>query len=236
MSVLAVFLERAGIATIVIGLVREHLEKTRPPRALWVPFELGRPLGGWTDDGKFQLDVLRAGIGLLDASGPVVLEDFALEDPAAQDDPAWQAPETSSAKTFSDEFDEIQKLWQQAHKAGKLPCNRQQSVAGVSGLSIQGSFEWLNSLHQDKPLPAHDSDQNITDMMRIRFCADDIKAYYAELAFAEGNPSSNQVGRWFWHHSKAGQVLRDIRQQNLESDNDLRAFVCGRLLVPGAWL
>ena len=233
---LAVFLERAGIATIVFGLVREHLEKTRPPRALWVPFELGRPLGGWSKDGGFQLEVLQAGLDLLDASGPVVLKDYAIEDPAASDDLAWQPPETSSAKTFKDEFDEIEKLWQQACQAGKLPSSRLQSVSGVSGLSIRESFDWLNCLHQDRPFPANDSKQNITDMMRVRFCADDIKAYYAELAFTTGNPTSRQLGSWFWQQSQAGQTLRDIRQANIESDNDLRAFVCGRLLVPGAWL
>jgi hypothetical protein len=36
------FLEREGIPTTGISLVREHTEKIRPPRALWVTFELGR--------------------------------------------------------------------------------------------------------------------------------------------------------------------------------------------------
>lgn len=236
MSVLAVFLERAGITTIVVGLVREHLEKTRPPRALWVPFELGRPLGGWTAEGEFQLDVLRASLDLLETSGPVVLEDFAFDDPAATEDPAWQAPRTSSATTFQQEFDQVEKLWQAACNSGRLPSGRSQSVAGVSGLSIRDSFDWLLCLHEGKPFAAQDNDHKINDMMRTRFCADDVKAYYAELAFSNGHPTSKQVGEWFWHQSQAGQVLRDIRQANLQSDDELRAFVCGRLLVPGAWL
>ena len=37
-------LERQGSATSGIGLVREHTETVRPPRALRVTFELGRPL------------------------------------------------------------------------------------------------------------------------------------------------------------------------------------------------
>jgi len=180
--------------------------------------------------------VLRAGIDLLAAPGPVVLEDFTSEDPNASEDANWQPPQTDSAKTFREEFDAIEKLWDQASSAGKLPSKRSQSISGVSGLSIRESFEWLHSLHEDKPFPAHASDQNIADMMRTRFCADDIKTYYAELAFAGGNPASKQLGTWFWQQSQAGQALRDIRQANLESDNDLRAFVCGRLLVPGAWL
>jgi len=42
---LAHFFEDEGISTVVIALVREHAEAIRAPRALWVPFELGRPLG-----------------------------------------------------------------------------------------------------------------------------------------------------------------------------------------------
>ncbi len=45
MGALGHFLERQGIPTTGISLVREHTEVVRPPRALWVTFELGRPLG-----------------------------------------------------------------------------------------------------------------------------------------------------------------------------------------------
>src|SRR4029450_2003444 len=38
-------LEPQGPPTAAISLVREHPEVPRPPRALWVTFELGRPLG-----------------------------------------------------------------------------------------------------------------------------------------------------------------------------------------------
>jgi hypothetical protein len=38
---------------VQISLVREHTEKINPPRALWVPFELGRPVGP-PDEPAFQ--------------------------------------------------------------------------------------------------------------------------------------------------------------------------------------
>lgn len=37
-------LERQGIATVAIQLLREVAEKVQPPRALWVPFPHGYPL------------------------------------------------------------------------------------------------------------------------------------------------------------------------------------------------
>ena len=45
MSALAHMLEERGTPTTVIALARNQAEKTRPPRALFVPFQLGRPLG-----------------------------------------------------------------------------------------------------------------------------------------------------------------------------------------------
>ena len=57
------FLEDEGVPTVQISLIREHTEIIKPPRALWVPFMLGRPLGV-PDDGEFQKRVLRSALAL----------------------------------------------------------------------------------------------------------------------------------------------------------------------------
>lgn len=64
MSALSYFLERDGLATTGISLVRENTENMQPPRALWVPFPLGRPLGK-PGDAAFQHRVIAAGLALL---------------------------------------------------------------------------------------------------------------------------------------------------------------------------
>ena len=66
MGALGHFLEREGIPTTGISLVREHTEVMQPPRALWVTFVLGRPLGA-PDDPALQTRVLEAALALLDA-------------------------------------------------------------------------------------------------------------------------------------------------------------------------
>jgi hypothetical protein len=48
-SALGHYLEEEGIPTVAISLIRPQTEKTKPPRALWVPFELGRPFGPPSD-------------------------------------------------------------------------------------------------------------------------------------------------------------------------------------------
>jgi hypothetical protein len=73
-------------------LIRPQAENTRPPRALWVPFELGRPFGPPTDP-TFQRRVIVAALRLLEREdGPVVIEDFEDDDPRGEPDPAWRQP------------------------------------------------------------------------------------------------------------------------------------------------
>ena len=58
-------LERQGIATLVIQLLREVAERVRPPRALFVPFPHGYPLGV-PEDVHQQHSVLEAALRLLE--------------------------------------------------------------------------------------------------------------------------------------------------------------------------
>jgi len=71
-------LERRGIATVVIQLLRNVAERVRPPRALYVPFHHGYPLDEPANAAK-QHAVLEAALRLLETpeSQPPVLEDFA---------------------------------------------------------------------------------------------------------------------------------------------------------------
>ena len=74
MGALAHYLEAEGVPTTQVSLIREHTETIHPPRALWVPFELGRPLGAPEDPG-LQRRVLLAALNLLEApEGPVLLD------------------------------------------------------------------------------------------------------------------------------------------------------------------
>ena len=75
-GLLAGVLERLGMATVCIALVRSVAEKVGPPRALAIPFRFGAPLGE-ANDAAGQTAVLRAALSLLEAPGPPpVLRDY----------------------------------------------------------------------------------------------------------------------------------------------------------------
>jgi hypothetical protein len=69
--------EYAGITTVSISVLREITEKTRPPRALFVPFPLGYPLGE-RDNAELQTRIIKAAFALLSRNDCPVLEPFTL--------------------------------------------------------------------------------------------------------------------------------------------------------------
>lgn len=68
-------IEYTGMTTVSISLLREITEKTRPPRALYVPFPLGYPLGE-PHNAELQTRVIRAAFALLSRNDCPVLEEF----------------------------------------------------------------------------------------------------------------------------------------------------------------
>src|SRR5262249_24072253 len=61
--------------TTSISLIREHTEKVKPPRALFVPFPFGHPLGE-ANDPELQARVVRAALALIGRETGPVLEDY----------------------------------------------------------------------------------------------------------------------------------------------------------------
>lgn len=66
---IAAELERRGITTVCIALLRDVVEKVRPPRALAVPFPHGYPLDAPLEPER-QLRVIEAALKLCEVEGP----------------------------------------------------------------------------------------------------------------------------------------------------------------------
>lgn len=76
-GLVAAELERQGIATVAIQLLRRVAERVRPPRALFVPFRHGYPLDAPGEPAR-QTAVIEAAFRLLEDKDarPPLLADF----------------------------------------------------------------------------------------------------------------------------------------------------------------
>lgn len=76
-SLVGAELERQGITTVVLQLLRLAAERVGPPRSLLVPFRHGFPLGR-PGDPMFQHRVMEAALALMENSAgpPPVLATF----------------------------------------------------------------------------------------------------------------------------------------------------------------
>lgn len=68
-------IERAGITTVSISLLHEVTDVLRPPRALFVPYKLGFPLGE-ANNSALQHRIIAAAFALLARNDVPVIEDF----------------------------------------------------------------------------------------------------------------------------------------------------------------
>ena len=147
MGGLAHYIEDEGVPTTQISLIREHTEKIRPPRALWVSFELGRPLGV-PDDADFQMRVASAALDLLEAPGGPVLEDFPEDAPPVEGPAALVCPVSFALSDADDSDTEKLKAKFVEEIALMHPWydrafeKRKRTTVGVSGMEPEsmGSF------------------------------------------------------------------------------------------------
>jgi hypothetical protein len=201
-------LEARGTPTVAIGLVRPQMERTRPPRGLWTPFQLGRPLGE-PGDPEFQRRVLMRALGLLERrDGPVILEDFPDDPPNWSDTPGWEPPSSLAIETPSSPADweaALKREMAALHSAWQRACARYGRT--TIGLSGQAPELWPACIGQflvgQLPTPP---------------------------------PSSRQIDAWFWSETIAGRLLIALRSMALQSENNALRTVGGRFFVPAQYL
>ena len=68
-------IERAGMSTVSISLLREVTEVIRPPRALFVPYPMGYPLGA-PQQPALQHRIIAAALSLLKRTNVPIIEEF----------------------------------------------------------------------------------------------------------------------------------------------------------------
>ena len=229
MSVLARVFEEAGLTTVAIALVREHAERVRPPRALWVPFYFGYTMGK-PDDPKFQHQVLAAALATLDADSGPVLADY------PDDAGPIGLPQASEVTTPSngdakplDAAGEITALrgyyerWQE---------QRGRTAVGVTGIPqrrFRGIIRFLEAYAESDEADMDERPADVSVPQFVRYCADDLKAFCYEARMAQRpDDSETDIHTWFWGETAVGSLIDSITQRlNATGDAKLQATAYG---------
>lgn len=226
--------------------MREHTERIAPPRALWVPFPLGRPFGA-PDEPEFQQRVLRATLDLLNRESGPVLEDFPDDAPGqTAGDEAWACPlplpsppePATDAEAFAQQLlAEVGRMkpWheQALRKHGRtafgLTGLGPERVDEVAGLVAAAAFDVIG----EKPDGA-----KMDVPLLVRFAADDMRAFYMEAAAAQPvatRPTPDEIGRWLYGETVLGDAFYRARDALTAHEDDRALQGAGRAMVPGAY-
>lgn len=214
--------------TTGISLVRENTASMCPPRALWVSFPLGRPLGKPGDE-AFQHRVVTAALDLLNRPAGPVLEDFPEDAPSMDtaDSPAcpvsfvnrveatdtWKGKLTNEWRTLKPWYD----LARRNHHG--------RTLVGISDKSPEENIASLGELLDQARLP-------VNDLAWFKHAIEDLKVFYLEALTAQpGAYNHAAVQHTFWHDTLLGTALQAVyRQFRQLEDPRLRAFA--RIIAP----
>ncbi|MGH8619466.1 MAG: hypothetical protein ACREUW_17390 [Burkholderiales bacterium] len=235
MGALGHYLEAEGIATTQISLVREHTAAINPPRALWVPFILGRPFGV-PGDAAFQMRVLKAALHLLTIKAGPALVDYLEEAPApaAEDTAGMVCPvsfgsgeATDLPSRFTREVEDLAQWYDLAVQ------RRGRTTVGLSGFTAAEAARYVISYLGATPAPVFREGLSAGDALKL--VTEDLRAYYFEAAGAQpGAPRAADLARWFWHDTAAGRLFVELQKAGkASSDESVRQFVT-RTLIPRA--
>lgn len=216
--------------------MREHSKAIKPPRALWVPYELGRPLG-LPNDAEFQKRVLRACLGLLEADSGPVLEDYPEDIPAdAIDDdlvgmscpielPPLPLDESELASSLLQEIAQIAPWYELAVN------QRGRTTVGISELEITAAARFLADFIEDSSTPSPRPELKIGPM--LKFVCEDLKAFYSEAMSAQpGMSSSLAVENWLFNETALGKILWSFREEHTDHHDPYTKYLAQRSLIP----
>lgn len=225
MSALSHYLESEGLATTGISLVREHTEAMAPPRALWVPFALGRPLGA-AGDAAFQHRVIAAALALLDRPRGPVLKDFPEPAPDDRSGEPWSCPVRFPRAEAGQDAADVAR----AELAGLATWHalamqrRGRTVAGVSGLTVEQCLELVIEACRIG---------GAGDVRGLKAAVEDLRTHYVEAVTARpGAPPAGAIDAMLWDGSALGRILRRLAARGAGSNDAAMRFFATDSLVP----
>ena len=242
MGALANFIERAGVATTSISLIREQSEAVRPPRALWVPFALGRPFGS-ADDAEFQKQVMRAAFGMLDTATEPTIEDYPVDAPTEAEPHDWVCPVSFPvADDDSIAARLVAEVTRLAPWSAETRSTRGRTLFGVTGAApdqvdrVARALGAIAERGDVTRLPNEDVDWTFDMPLLIRHLADDLRTFYHEAIAAQpgpGAPNHEALTNWIFSGTALGDALQAIAEHLTDEGSPMSLLVRGFLIPEG---
>ena len=227
------------MATTGISLIRPHTEVIKPPRALWVPFQLGRPLGA-PNDPVFQRKVLMALLGLLSAPSGPVLEDFPEDEPENDEITVLACPVNFTRSLDEDEDGDATKTALRREITAMRPWydmavnKRKRTTVGAGNIELENLGDFIYAfLEGNDPTNPRD---DIPISNTLKLAIEDLKAYYIEgitTQPGQENAPSQVLQDWFWDETVAGRVLLELKKVCEASEDKMMSLIGAHFIVPG---
>jgi hypothetical protein len=192
---------------------------------------------GQPNDVEFQQRVLRACLGLLEASSGPVLEDYPEDVPADADSgdmigmscqielPQPPSNESQLTRSLLQEIGQIMPWYELAVN------QRHRTTVGISELDIADAARFLIDFIEDSSTPSPRPEVEVGPM--LKFACEDLKAFYSEAMSAQpGMSTSMAVESWLWDETVLGKLLWKFREENLDHPDAYTRYLAQRSLIP----
>ena len=217
----------------------------RPPRALFVPFELGRPFGP-PNKPEIQRQVLIEALTLLERRDGPIIEDFVTHSiyhkGIEEENEGWTCP-INLAKPTNDltdtqklSFDLKQEvILLQPWSKRSIESSKGRRLDGLTTYSPEEIIDLLVSFIENPDIISFIPNQPIGRALKI--ISDDLKNFYFQSAMAKPkNISDVKLGNWFYGDTLAGKLLIEIRAICLAHSNESLKLIGRTNFVPNAML
>ena len=221
-------------------MVRQHSEKINPPRALYCPFELGRPFGA-PNEPEFQKRVLTETLKLLERTDGPILEDFPDGPPGpATDDgdiEGWSCPVNfgDDSQEVSVEDDPLAALNQEIELMRSwyemFVVKNSKTSVGISEVDFETCIKYMIDFIGDI-----DTAPPRTDIPRynlLKLATDELKAFYFEAGLARpGLATDKELADWYYGETTAGKVLLKVNEACANSGDEVLIEMSDRRIIP----
>ena len=105
-------------------------------------------------------------------------------------------------------------------------------MVGLSGIPqrrFRGTIRFLEGYAENGSADMKERPADVSIPQFMRYCVDDIKAFYYEARMAQRpKASEEEIHTWFWGETATAKLIKDVAKRMSETDDaELKSFANG---------